>query len=94
MSGIIMYHGAECPHCRAMMPLVDKLRDEDNIDIEKKEVWHNQANADEMRSHQDIIAPACGGDLGVPGFYSTTTNEALCGEISYEKLKEWAAANK
>ena len=91
--GIIMFHGADCPHCHAMMPLVDKLEKEGKIRIEKKEVWHDEKNADEMRSHQKIIAPACGGDLGVPCFFSNKTKNAFCGEVSYKELREWAVKN-
>lgn len=25
MAKLIMFHGRECPHCKNMMPLVDKL---------------------------------------------------------------------
>ncbi len=91
--GIIMFHGADCPHCRAMMPLVDKLEKEGKIRIEKKEVWHNEKNAEEMRSYEDTIANACEGDLGVPCFLSKKTNNAICGEVSYKELKEWAVKN-
>ena len=91
--GIIMFHGADCPHCRAMIPLVGKLEKEEKIKIEKKEVWHNEKNAEEMRSHEDDITNACGGDLGMPCFFSNKTNNAICGEVSYKELKEWAVKN-
>ena len=92
MGNIIMYHGAECPHCHAMMPLVEKLEKETGIKIEKKEVWHNEKNADEMRSKQEIILETCD-DLGVPCFLSKSTEKAFCGEASYEELKEWVLKN-
>jgi len=93
MAGIIMFHGADCPHCRAMMPLVGKLEKEEKIKIEKKEVWHDEKNAEEMRSHQEVIIAACGGDLGVPCFLSKKKNKALCGEVSYKELREWTVKN-
>lgn len=94
MSNIIMYYGKECPHCHAMLPMVDKIKQEEDIEIEKKEVWHDEKNADEMRSNEDIISPACGGDIGVPCFISKKTKKALCGEVSYEEFKDWVLDNK
>ena len=90
MSKLIMFHGKECPHCQAMMPLVDKLEKEEGIALDKKEVWHNEKNADLMRSYRDIIEPKCGGQLRTPTFMNTETNDIVCGEADYDKLKEWA----
>jgi len=90
MSKLIMFHGKECPHCHTMMPLVDKLEKEEGIALTKKEVWHNEKNADLMRSYRDIIAPKCGGQLRTPTFMNTETNDIICGEVAYEKLKDWA----
>jgi thiol-disulfide isomerase/thioredoxin len=42
MKEIIMFHGASCPHCHAMMPLVDRLEKEEKIKVIKKEVWNNE----------------------------------------------------
>ena len=47
-----------------------------------------------MRANKEIIAPACGGDIGVPAFFSKKTNKALCGEVTYEEFKEWVMKNK
>ncbi|MBN2067205.1 MAG: hypothetical protein JW744_01930 [Candidatus Diapherotrites archaeon] len=92
-SAIIMYHGQECPHCRAMMPLVQKLEESEGIKLEKKEVWHNEKNAEEMRERGNKIRETCGGFLGTPTFFSTKTGSALCGEVPYEKLAEWSIEN-
>ena len=83
-----MFHGQECPHCRVMHPIVDKIISE-GIDIEKKEVWHDEANAEEMRNFSEIISEACGGGLCVPAFVDEEKNRNICGEIPYEELKEW-----
>lgn len=85
-----MFHGKECPHCQVMMPLVDKLEKEEGIALNKKEVWHNEKNADLMRSYRDIIAPKCGGQLRTPTFMNTDNNDIICGEVTYKKLKDWA----
>jgi glutaredoxin len=93
-TSITMYHGRECPHCHVMMPLVDKLAAKEGIIMTKKEVWHNEKNANEMRKHARKIAPACGGDLGVPAFVSQRTGRVICGESSYTALKKWVLENK
>lgn len=90
MAKLIMFHGRECPHCQKMMPLVEKLEQETGIRFEKLEIWHDEANADLMRSHRAAIAPQCGGQLKVPTFFDPAKAEAVCGELPYEKLKDWA----
>ena len=64
MKKIIMFHGRECPHCRVMHPIVDRLIAE-GCRIEKLEVWHDENNAKKMRDFSDIIRAASGGDLPV-----------------------------
>jgi thiol-disulfide isomerase/thioredoxin len=86
----IMFWARECPHCRNMMPLVDRLIEEEGVEIEKLEIWHNEENADLMRSFKDVIAPKCGGQLRTPTFFDTETNDVVCGEVEYKALKEWA----
>ncbi len=88
MKKIIMFHGRECPHCRAMHPIVDKIIAEGG-DIEKLEVWHDDDNAKKMRTFSKIITSACGGDLAVPSFLDQTEGRAICGEMSYKDLKQW-----
>lgn len=90
MKKFIMFHARECPHCRKMMPLVEKLEKEEGVSFEKLEVWHDEKNADLMRSYKDILAPKCGGQLRTPTFFNTETKAVACGEIPYETLKAWA----
>lgn len=91
MAKLIMFHGRECPHCVRMMPLVEKLEKDTGIKLEKLEIWHNEKNADLMRSYREIIAPKCGGQLRTPTFMNTETNDIMCGEVEYEELKDWAS---
>jgi thiol-disulfide isomerase/thioredoxin len=91
MKNLIMFWARECPHCKRMMPLVNQLEKEENIAFEKLEIWHNEENADLMRSYRDIIAPKCGGQLRTPTFLNKDTEDVLCGEVEYETLKEWAS---
>lgn len=86
----IMFWARECPHCQNMIPLVDKLEEKTDVKLERLEIWHNEKNADLMRSFKDVIAPKCGGQLRTPTFFDTETNDVICGEVEYEKLKEWA----
>ena len=88
MAEIIMFHGASCPHCHRTMPNVDKLIKE-GFKIEKKEVWENEQNAEEMRKFKDLIVPACGDGLGVPAFVDLNKKRAICGEQNYGELKQW-----
>ncbi|NIM58926.1 MAG: hypothetical protein GTO16_08295 [Candidatus Aminicenantes bacterium] len=90
MNKRIMFWARECPHCKAMMPFVDKLEKEIGIKLEKLEIWHNEENADLMRSYRSVIAPKCGGQLRTPTFFNTESNDVICGEVEYETLKEWA----
>ncbi len=94
MSKLIMFYARECPHCQAMMPRVEKLEKEEKIAFDKLEVWHDEKNADLMRSYRSVLAPKCGGQLRTPTFFNPDTNDVLCGEVSYEKLKEWALKQK
>lgn len=85
-----MFWARECPHCRNMMPLVDRLIEEEGVEIEKLEIWHNEENADLMRSFKDVIAPKCGGQLRTPTFFDPESSDVVCGEVEYDALKEWA----
>jgi thiol-disulfide isomerase/thioredoxin len=91
---IVIFYGRECPHCHAMMPLVEKLEKETGIKVEKLEVWHSEENASEMRKYADVIKPACGGSLGVPTFLHLETKGVLCGETDYATFKSWAQKQK
>lgn len=90
MKKIFMFYARECPHCRVMLPIVDRLEKETGISFERLEVWHDEKNADLMRSWRHILAPACGGQLRTPTFFEPESQAVLCGEVPYEKLKDWA----
>ena len=90
MQKYVMFHARECPHCRKMMPVVERLEKEEGIAFEKLEIWHDEKNADLMRSFKSVLAPQCGGQLRTPTFFNTETNMAICGEVPYETLKDWA----
>ncbi len=90
MKKLVMFYARECPHCKKMLPLVDKLEKEEGVEMERLEVWHDEKNADLMRSFKDILIPKCGGQLKTPTFLNTESQDAVCGELPYEMLKDWA----
>jgi len=77
---ILEFYGLECPHCEAMHPLVEKLRGE-GVAVESFEVWHQKENLEKLRAHDK---GHCG---GVPFFINPDTGKWICGEASYEELK-------
>ena len=67
-----------------MHELVARLEKEEGIKVEAIEVWHNKKNEEYLIS---LDKDFCG---GVPFFYNTKTNKWICGDASYEELKDWA----
>lgn len=82
---LINFYGQECPHCDRMVPLIKQLEKELGVSVETYEVWHSDANREKFESLDKD-----GGCGGVPFFVNTTTGKTICGEASYEELKEWA----
>ena len=84
MNHLLEFYGTECPHCVDMHDLVVRLEKEENIKIEALEIWHNKENEKIMEKYDKDL---CG---GVPFFFNTKNNKFICGEASYEELKNWA----
>ena len=85
MAELLEFYGTECPFCIKMQPLVERLKKEEGLEIEQIEVWHNKEN--EQRLLEIDSGDKCG---GVPFFYNTLTKKWICGEETYENLKNWA----
>jgi thiol-disulfide isomerase/thioredoxin len=85
---LIDFYGEECPHCKNMEPLLERLEREHGLTVKRCEVWHNAANARKLQEHDK---GRCG---GVPFFVNTETGAMICGEDSYDKLKIWAGITK
>lgn len=85
---IIFYYGNTCPHCAEVEEWMKKEKIEEKIKIEKKEVYQNQANAQEL----SLVAQNCGLDpkaIGVPFLYAD--GKCYIGTPEVEKvLKEKA----
>jgi len=77
------FYGDGCPHCEKMMPKVEKLEKEKEVEVKQLEVWNNQENAEKMKEFDD---GKCG---GVPFFYNTETGEWICGEADEDELENW-----
>ena len=78
------FYGDTCPHCEAMEDDIEKVQEEEDVEIEQLEVWNDRENARKQKEFDD---GKCG---GVPFFYNTESEEWICGETSFEKLKAWA----
>ena len=88
MNKIIMFYGKECPHCHVTMKAVKKLEKDDKIEFELVEVWHSEKNQKRMKKFNGLLSESCGG-MVVPAFIDELKKRALCGEQTYEDLKEW-----
>ena len=85
---LLMFVGTECPHCALMRPLVAKLSFDTGLVVEEHDTWKNEADYRLLENYQEAVGDsAC---TGIPFFYNTETNNYLCGEVSYKKLKGWA----
>jgi thiol-disulfide isomerase/thioredoxin len=83
-SHLLEFYGEGCPPCVRMNPLVARLEKEENVKVEKLEVWHNSENAKKMEEYDQ---GRCG---AVPFFYNTKNDRWICGATTYEELREWA----
>lgn len=81
---LIFFYGDDCAHCRTMEGIADKLKVDTGIELERLEVDLDDNNLKYMES---LDREPCG---GVPFFVNTKTGKTLCGEVSYEELKNWA----
>ncbi len=84
---LLEFYGKECPHCFAIRPFLEKLEEEKGVKIERYEVWHNEKNAEFMAKYAKNRCD------GVPFLFNTDTEDFICGEESYERIKEWANVN-
>ena len=79
------YYGLECPICEVMRERLDKVEKDLGIPVKRFEVWHNKENMERVEALERGGAKV----LGIPFFYNTQTGGALCGKVSYAKLKAW-----
>ena len=85
---IIEFYGDDCPHCDRMKPLLARLAAEEAVTIESYEIWNNPKNEEKFTLYDK---GRCG---GVPFFINPQTDAFVCGEDTYEALKEIALGTK
>jgi len=81
---LILFYGEECPDCQKIKERLDRLKDEEDIEVEKYEVWHDSNNQSLMMKYAE---ERC---IGVPFLFNKETNEYICGSSSYKTIKKWA----
>ena len=81
MSHLLEFYGIECPHCVKMHDLVLRLEKEEGVKVLALEVWHNKENEQKLIK---LDKNMCG---GIPFFYNTKTGNFICGDGTYEDLK-------
>lgn len=80
---IVYYYGISCPHCQEVGKWMKENKVEEKIKIEKKEVYENQANAQEL----NYVAQYCGlspDQIGVPFLYAD--GKCYIGSFEVEKI--------
>jgi thiol-disulfide isomerase/thioredoxin len=80
---LLEFYGEECPHCKRMEPLIERLAGE-GLKVDRFETWHDEKNAAELEKHDRGF---CG---GVPFFINTDSGKWICGATDYDHLKAWA----
>jgi thiol-disulfide isomerase/thioredoxin len=86
MGDLLMFYGTECTHCHEMTPLVERLEKEEDVKVDRVEVWHNDKNMVQLKKFDN---GKCG---GVPFFYNKKNEKWICGSADYDKLKDWATS--
>lgn len=67
-----------------MEPVIDQVSKDIGVEIARLEVWHDKENLQKLNQCDD---GSCG---GVPFFFNEKSGKTICGEASYEQIKEWA----
>ncbi len=81
---LMIFYGEECPECEKARERLDRLEEEEDLEVERYEVWHDSNNQSLMMKYAE---ERC---IGVPFLFNRETNEYICGPSSYEKIKRWA----
>ena len=81
-----LFYGDGCPHCKALEGFLnDYLKDYDNVELKKFEVWHNNSNLDKLR---DVIEIMDSKESGIP--FLVVGNSVIVGydeDYTPEKIK-------
>lgn len=78
-SGIVLFYGEECPHCKDVEEFIANNKIEDKVKISRMEVWHNKNNQAALTG----VVQKCGitgSSIGVPFLYDGN-GKCYVGEI-------------
>ncbi len=94
---VIEFYGAECPHCKNMVPIVSQVENETGIQFTRLEIWHNSTNQQIFQGYSDSIQKDCG-MLGVPtftilGVNNSSASTSRCGEMVESDLRYFVTSN-
>ncbi|MEM3411698.1 MAG: thioredoxin family protein [archaeon] len=89
----IEFYSVDCPHCRKMIPIVEKVENDTGVNFLKLEVSYNETNRIILSAYSSLIEKYCGA-VGVPSFVALKTKKVVCGEMSYFDLKKFVEENK
>lgn len=64
-AGLTLFYGQECPHCARIEQFLQENKVDEKIKIDRKEVYHDQANA-YLLSKTARKCAITGGEMGVP----------------------------
>jgi len=81
---LLEFYGRECPHCFAIKPSLEKVQKDEGVEIKSYEVWHDEKNEKMMEGYAKDRCE------GVPFLFNTETEDYVCGEEDYKRIKEWA----
>ena len=87
MAKLIDYWSVSCDVCAKVNPLLDRLKKEEKVKVEKKEVSKNEKNAEKMRGV--AVKHGC---MSLPVVVNPDTGKVLCGHAAnnYAALKKLA----
>ena len=93
MKKIVEFYGIECSDCVLADPMVTRLEKEEDVEVEKLEVWHSEENKKKMETLKSLFDKECKGDYSVPAFYDPDEERLLCEPMNYEELRSWVLSS-
>ncbi|HNR44338.1 MAG TPA: hypothetical protein PLI06_07245 [Methanofastidiosum sp.] len=87
-SDLMEFYGAECPTCKEIEKHLQRLQEEEGIEVTRFEVWHNAINQSIMMKY---AKSRC---MGVPFLFNKKNESFLCGLNDYDAIKKWAKGEK
>ncbi|SBT71592.1 thioredoxin-like protein, putative [Plasmodium malariae] len=86
---LLCFHSEDCEYCRSMEKLLTKLKEEEDVNLLKLEMYENSYNFELLQ--QLDYNNLCG---GLPYYYNLKTHYNICGATTYHNLRNWALDRK